>query len=502
MQMRKGTKTLAILTAIMLMAAMLPAAAMAAEADFTVVRDGTTVSADAATINKELETGSVFTITLNRSVGANLVLPAGKTFTLKLNGNTLTGASDDAIANKGALTVEGPGAVRNDVSGKGALVNYPGSTATLNGGEFSAISWYTIKNMGDMTINKDVTVTTSSGSSSLIDNGWYGNAGNDRGQSYPASGTTANLTINGGTFTGGMNTVKNDDCGKVTIEDGSFSNTKGPTLLNWNIAKINGGNFSVPSGHVLANGYLPGGNDAGKLTINNGTFESGSGPQTALLGYGVGTSNGGAIHINGGNYEGTITGITGSRVTVTQGTFSSVPATGTVASDATVAGVKDSYYIGGADQVAAKVANLLQSGDTVEVLQGNLVLTGVAGNVTVQNSGSGSVKVNGENVVKDKPVTTQTQHNHVYGPYESNEKGHWAECVDCGEKEAVQAHEYIGNGNICKICGYKRAAAAPQDGAKALPKTGDDTPLAALYALLAAALGACVAIGVRRRRSV
>lgn len=129
MQMRKGTKTLAILTAIMLMAAMLPAAAMAAEADFTVVRDGTTVSADAATINKELETGSVFTITLNRSVGANLVLPAGKTFTLKLNGNTLTGASDDAIANKGALTVEGPGAVRNDVSGKGALVNYPGSTA-------------------------------------------------------------------------------------------------------------------------------------------------------------------------------------------------------------------------------------------------------------------------------------------------------------------------------------------------------------------------------------
>lgn len=92
--------------------------------------------------------------------------------------------------------------------------------------------------------------------------------------------------------------------------------------------------------------------------------------------------------------------------------------------------------------------------------------------------------------MKDKPVTTQTQHNHVYGPYESNEKGHWAECVDCGEKEAVQAHEYIGNGNICKICGYKRAAAAPQDGAKALPKTGDDTPLAALYALLAAALGA------------
>ncbi|MCI5955651.1 MAG: LPXTG cell wall anchor domain-containing protein [Clostridiales bacterium] len=443
----------------------------------------------------------MFTITLNRSVNANLVLSAGKTFTLKLNGNTLTGASDDAIANKGALTVEGPGAVRNNVSGKGALVNYPDAKATLNGGEFSATSWYTIKNMGDMTINQAAKVTTSSGSSSLIANGWYGNAGNDRNQPYPASGTTANLTINGGTFSGGMNTVKNDDCGSLKIVDGSFSNTTGPTLLNWHIAEIQGGDFSVPSGHVLANGYLEPGKDAGKLTVSGGTFTSGSGDQTAMLGYGDGTKHGGAVNINGGEFHGTITGITGSQVTVTQGTFSSVPATGTVASDATVAGVKGFYYIGGADRVAAKVANLLQSGDTVEVLQGNLVLTGVAGNVTVQNSGSGSVKVNGETVVKDKPVTTQTQHNHVYGPYESNEKGHWAECVGCGEKEAVQAHEYIGNGNICKICGYKRAAAAPQDGAKVLPKTGDDTPLAALYALLAAALGACVALGIRRRRS-
>lgn len=70
---------------------------------------------------------------------------------------------------------------------------------------------------------------------------------------------TANLTITGGVFSGGMNTVKNDDYSVLDIQGGSFSNTAGPTVLNWNVATISGGTFEVndDSYAVLANGFLP-----------------------------------------------------------------------------------------------------------------------------------------------------------------------------------------------------------------------------------------------------
>ena len=35
----------------------------------------------------------------------------------------------------------------------------------------------------------------------------------------------AEMTINGGTFSGGINTIKNDDYGNLTINDGDFDNT-------------------------------------------------------------------------------------------------------------------------------------------------------------------------------------------------------------------------------------------------------------------------------------
>ena len=62
--------------------------------------------------------------------------------------------------------MEGPGKI---VAPKGgAIVNYPGATAVLNGGEYNAEKWYTIKNMGDMEIYEGVSISAETGSSSLI----------------------------------------------------------------------------------------------------------------------------------------------------------------------------------------------------------------------------------------------------------------------------------------------------------------------------------------------
>ena len=61
-----------------------------------------------------------------------------------------------------------------------------------------------------MTITDGVKVEADGKYSSLIENGWQN--GNQN-----TSGTDSVLTINGGTFTGGLNTIKNDDYGNLTI---------------------------------------------------------------------------------------------------------------------------------------------------------------------------------------------------------------------------------------------------------------------------------------------
>ena len=55
------------------------------------------------------------------------------------------------------------------------------------------------------------------------------------------------LTIDGGTFRGGLNTIKNDDRAKLTINGGTFSNYYQAVVQNHNIAEITGGTFTAAS---------------------------------------------------------------------------------------------------------------------------------------------------------------------------------------------------------------------------------------------------------------
>ena len=288
-------------------------------------------------------------VTLTADVAADITVPTGTTVNLNLNGYKLTNASGDTITvSAGAtLTITGSGTVDNTTNGKGALVNL-GGTVTINGGatltrsaEGTGNSWYTIKNLGTMTID-NATITTgsnSTGSSSLIDNGWYNAAkpgSNDR--SYPhETNAVATLTIKSGTFSGGMNTVKNDDASVLTIEDGTFSNTTGPVVLNWNEATIKGGTFNVTTNtkSVLAIGYSSADVDKGVMTISGGTFNAAS-ADTALFGYGVGGVNGGTLSITGGSFTGVFSTGLPYTTTISGGTFSDLSCLNYLASGANV----------------------------------------------------------------------------------------------------------------------------------------------------------------------
>ena len=223
-------------------------------------------------------------VELLANVTESIVIPEEAMFTLNLNGCNITNAEgQDTITNKSvSFTVIGSGTVDNVSHGKAAFVNEPGAFAMLQGGTYTRSeengssaeesggnSYYNIVNHGRMTIFDGVTVMQTGAFSSLLENGWYNGAQN-------VSKEESVLTIAGGTFSGGLNTIKNDDYGSLTINGGSFTNVAQAALLNWNKAEINGGTFEA-GGNVILNGKLDDEMDRGELTINGGKFTSTSG---------------------------------------------------------------------------------------------------------------------------------------------------------------------------------------------------------------------------------
>ena len=234
------------------------------------------------------------TIKLAADITGDVVVPEGVNITIDLNGKKITNSVGHTIMNNGTLTIEGEGTVDNITHGKAALYNK--GTVTLNGGTFDRTqengrsdsssggnSYYTIKNVGNMTINEGVNVLTAKGNgelgrfSSLVANGYYNGTtyDNDKGEEKPT------LTINNGTFSGGLNTIKNDDCAELTINNGTFKNFYQATVQNHNIATINGGTYKAASNasstgketYGVYNCGCGANIDLGTLTVTGGIFE-------------------------------------------------------------------------------------------------------------------------------------------------------------------------------------------------------------------------------------
>ena len=234
------------------------------------------------------------TVTMLKDVTESVEISADKNITLDLNGNTLTNTDGKhTIENRGILTVtdnstDKSGKVDNVSNGKFPFVNYEGATATLNGGSFDRSlengkvgktdddcnSGYTIKNWGIMTINDGVSVNNNSdksSGSSAIGNGYQN--GKDFDNHTGVTAANVKLTINGGKFTGGLNTIKNDDYAELEINGGEFENYTQQCIMNWNKAVINNGKFTgKENGNVIYNGYDNDNMDKGILEIKGGEF--------------------------------------------------------------------------------------------------------------------------------------------------------------------------------------------------------------------------------------
>lgn len=253
------------------------------------------------------------TVTLLGDVAEDVTIPEGKTITLDLNGKKLTNKASHTITNNGTLTVTdsiGGGVVDNITHAKAALSNAAGATATLEGGTFmrskeagkdgnnsGGNSYYTIENYGSMSFGSGASVENAGHFSSMIRNGGKN-----------AAESPAEMTINGGTFSGGINTIKNDDYGNLTINDGDFDNTSQYVIMNWSKATINNGTFKTSSkatSAVLFNSSY--GNDpadTGSLEVNGGTFTTNSAAQPVLTNYYDANNTATSTVINNGIFNG------------------------------------------------------------------------------------------------------------------------------------------------------------------------------------------------------
>lgn len=277
-----------------------------ADGDVAQVEGGNTYSTLQAAIDAVSDTGKV---TLLKDTNEDITIASGKTIELVLNAK-LTNVSNHTIVVKddGNLTISGSGTVDNITHQRAAIDNEIGGVVVLNGGTFTRSAetgasptqggtntFYTIRNHGTMTFNAGVVVSQNGHFSSLVENGFYS------GDSENPSGRAATMIINGGNFTGGINTIKNDDYGVLTVYNGKFENTTQAALLNWNEATVENGTFES-TGSAVLNG---GGNatmDKGTLNLKGGTFTGASG-QDAVAAMNGQTSYLNGVDITGGAYS-------------------------------------------------------------------------------------------------------------------------------------------------------------------------------------------------------
>ena len=189
----------------------------------------------------------------------------GQTVTL------LADATEDVVISKSITLDLGGKTLTNTNAGKATISVQSGTVTVKNGNVVGGTGYYNIEvtkgSNANLTLT-DVNATAGNNGSSMIDN-W---------------GT---LTITSGTYTGGLDTVKNEPSAKLNITGGTFTLTKGNSdgftgvVFNYGELTISGGEFvqsdkNAPYGQaqVIHTDKDKNGSAAPSTVITGGTFKN------------------------------------------------------------------------------------------------------------------------------------------------------------------------------------------------------------------------------------
>ena len=213
---------------------------------------------------------------------------AGDTVTLLVN------TTEDVTINKDITLDLGGKTLTNTGAGKATVTIAKGATATVqNGSIIGGTSYYNIQNNGTATF-KDVTATAGNTGSSMLDN-W---------------GT---LTIESGTYEGGLNVVKSEEGSTLTINGGKFTGNYAPSsgytavILVYGNTTITGGEFiqsvtttgSWAHPQVVMTGVVEG--YEAFTTVTGGTFTNKKSGEGIFRGLGKATSDN--FEVSGGTFN-------------------------------------------------------------------------------------------------------------------------------------------------------------------------------------------------------
>ena len=218
-------------------------------------------------------TAPVNIVLANSITTNNFVIPEDKDVTLDLNGRTVTNAESHTILNKGHLTLRDSSADKS-----GQIISLKGNTAALRNGDNAVCvveggtisrdgangnTWHVVENFGKMTFNGGK-VVLKNGNGFAITNGWnYFDPG--------ASTTHAVMEINALELDTDSSGIKNCRYGDLTVNDVNVASTGYWALSNdyLGTAVINGGTFTSTSFKAVSNGAA--------MTVNGGTFDGTAG---------------------------------------------------------------------------------------------------------------------------------------------------------------------------------------------------------------------------------
>lgn len=350
-------RLLSAFLAVMMVLTMAPVAFAADEEAENTADGSASVGASAKTLQQQIDgikgTG---TVTLDQDYTEDITIQQGQNITLDLNGKKLTNVQSDTITvTKGAkLTIEGAGTVDNVTHAKSALVNY--GEVVLNNGvtlerssEKGTLSPYSDGGNSCYTILNDKGATMTINNATVKNSGGYSSAIRNGGDSE--CNDESHLTIKDGNFSGGLNAVKNDECGILTIDGGTFSNTSQYVIMNWNKATITNGTFSVKDSAdaVLFTAAYQANRAVGELIVNNGTF-TGKGSQKMVENH-YGSSYTGTASITGGTFSSDVSAYCDANYATeknTDNTYTVKPL-----KDVAVAKIGNTYYKSLVDAYAA-----------------------------------------------------------------------------------------------------------------------------------------------------
>lgn len=385
------------------------------------------------------------TITLEDDVVGNIVIPAGKTVTLNLNGHfikgeavgtninsnlaasgtVINGVMNATITNKGTLTIKGSGRIVAGGQYDAALVNTSSGTANLQGGSFEDAGtggWFVVQNLGRMTVSGSTVIENRTGAYAGLLNG-VDETCICSGQSITGySSGTANLTVSGGTIKGINTALKNGDkFAKATITGGTIRATSSNNSSQGVIVNSNNMELNIKGGTLTSSGLSPivraevksyGTSGAG-VTISGGTFKCTEGDCIQVVSHASGVNAN--VNVSGGSFTGNIAKSVENNNTaglsLTGGTYTDGNIDSFVASDSAIYTSDGLYVIGKkstavvAESVMVLVGESSSIGELDDAFKEHAITTVGDSSIADVSNGTITAKANGTTTVNSSITT-------------------------------------------------------------------------------------------------